>query len=129
MTEFKIFFSRTAGSISTKHGTKHPWEKGSQGITRKDHYFLEKEIIFFLSQSTFWYNHSIAQILLVFFLIWIGFSGERCGPWANCSNCHRGANAFLKNVLLCVCFLCFQNGCFIMFHNDKNGPIQKTVHF
>ena len=25
---FKIFFSRTTGPISTKHGTKHPWMKG-----------------------------------------------------------------------------------------------------
>ena len=26
----KIFSSRTTGPISTKHGTKHPWVKGSQ---------------------------------------------------------------------------------------------------
>ena len=28
--KFKIFFTRTTGPISTKHGTKHPWAKGIQ---------------------------------------------------------------------------------------------------
>ena len=29
------------------------------------------------------YNHNFAQ---VYSLIWIGFLGERCGPWASCYN-------------------------------------------
>ena len=36
---------------------------------------------FLLLKSTLWYNHSFEQMFL---LIWTGFSGERCGPWASC---------------------------------------------
>ena len=43
----KIFFSRTAGPISTKLGTDHPLVKGTQGLTNKDHSVIKKEMFFF----------------------------------------------------------------------------------
>ena len=46
-----ISFSRTTGPISTKLGTKHPWEKGSQNKTNKDHSFLKKELNVFSSPN------------------------------------------------------------------------------
>ena len=37
-----------------------------------------------------WYNRSMAQRCL---LIWIGFSGEWCGPWASCLYYERCSQA------------------------------------
>ena len=43
-----------------------------------DHLIKNKAmIVFLLSKSTLWYNHSFEQVCL---LIWIGFSSEQCGP-------------------------------------------------
>ena len=38
----KIFFSRTAGPISTKFGTKHPWVKGIQVCSNEEPLLLIK---------------------------------------------------------------------------------------
>ena len=51
-----VFFSRTIGSISTKHRTKHPssWMKGNQVFTNKDHSIFKKEVhvMSFFSSAT-----------------------------------------------------------------------------
>ena len=38
-------------------------------------------IVFLVSKSMLWCNHSFEQMCL---FIWTGFSGEQCGPWASC---------------------------------------------
>ena len=47
----KIFFSRTAGPISTQLGTDHPLVKGTQGLTNKDHSVIKKEMFVFSSPN------------------------------------------------------------------------------
>ena len=42
---FKNFFSRTAGLISTKLGTKHPWVNGIQGCSSEWHTLFHGKII------------------------------------------------------------------------------------
>ena len=41
---FKFFFSRIIGPISTKRRTKHPWMKGNQVFTNKNHSIFKKEV-------------------------------------------------------------------------------------
>ena len=80
---FKIFFSRNTGSISTKLCTNNPCVKRTKGLLNKDYVIMRKEMIgFLLSKSKLWYNYSFQQLYL---LIWTDFSGERCYPWANVS--------------------------------------------
>ena len=56
----KIFFSRTTGPSSTKHCTKHPLMKETQGFTNKDHSLIKKEMIFFSSSPSQCYDMIIA---------------------------------------------------------------------
>ena len=63
---FKIFFSRSTLLISTKLGTTHPWVKGIQSLTNKNHSVIRMEMIFFplqLTNSAFWYNDSFAVLI------------------------------------------------------------------
>ena len=92
----KFFFSRTTEPISTKLGTKHSWRVGNQSFSNKNHSILKKEIMDFpLSNSTIWYKHRFAQM---FRLIWTGFSGERCGPWAS-------SYGYLMSLLCIMCII------------------------
>ena len=66
----RIFFSRTTGPISTKPDTKHPWVKGIQSYTNKDHSILKRRYLVIFSYSTLWDNHSFAKMYLDWFLRW-----------------------------------------------------------
>ena len=64
----KIFISRTTGPISTKLGFKHPWLKGNEGLTNKDHLIIKKEMIGFLFSPN--QHYDIIMVDLNWFLRW-----------------------------------------------------------
>ena len=73
----------------------HGW-RGLEFVQMKNHSILKKEIMDFpLSNSTIWYKHRFAQM---FRLIWTGFSGERCGPWAS-------SYGYLMSLLCIMCII------------------------
>ena len=76
---FKIFFSRTTGPISTKFSTKHPLVKGIQVCSNEEPFNSHKvnNAWVFPSHNQHYDNHMCL-------LIWTVFSGERCGPWTSC---------------------------------------------
>ena len=76
LQSFKTFFSRITGPILINLGIKHPWVKEIQSFTNKDHSIFKNEIMYVFSPN------QCNDIIIMCFLIWTGFSGERCGPWA-----------------------------------------------
>ena len=77
---WKIFFSRTTGPISTKPGTQHPWVKGIYHQINTDLLILKKEIYLFFSLNRH-YCIIIALRKCVFWLELVSqVSDQVCGP-------------------------------------------------
>ena len=91
-----LFLQWTTGLISSWQGTKHPWIKGIQLFTEKDHLIFKKEmIIFFL----IWSTHCLAQMCL---LIVTQVSDVTHGPRVSLSY----FNLLVYSWLYCTCHTC-----------------------